>query len=432
MRNAREVCLTALLRVQKDGGYSNIVLDSLLEKSNLSKEDKAFVTRLFYGVIEKKILLDFNISKLSSKPLNKIDADIICILEMGLYQLVFMDNIPDSAAVNESVKLCYFTKKSFAKGFVNAILRNKIRENKQMLLPEITDKNYLSVKVSVDKSITDIFEKQFGREKTVDIFTAFDSEANQYIRVNSNKTDADALIKKLKKYSITAEKCVLKDCLKLSKTANLLKSDEFINGEFYFQDLSCQYSCQALEVEKAKRILDVCAAPGGKSFTLSLMSREAEIISCDVSENRVSLINGGTKRLGLKNIKTAVQDATIFNEKMGTFDRILCDVPCSGLGVISKKPEIRLKKIDENSLFEIQTKILENSSRYLESNGILVYSTCTLNKRENEGVINAFLDNHSDFEPYPLSFLNNGEFTKTFMPDTDACDGFFVSAIRKK
>ena len=421
MKNAREVALAALLRVQRDGGYSNLVLDSLLEKSNLSKEDKAFATRLFYGVIEKKILLDFNISKLASKHINKLDAEIL-----------FMEGVPESAAVNESVKLCYFTKKSFAKGFVNAVLRNKIRENKQMLLPEATDKNHLSVKVSADKSITDIFEKQFGKERTVEIFSAFDEYANVYIRVNTNKTDTDALIEKLKKYSVTAEKCSLKDCLKLNKTANLLKSDEFVSGEFYFQDLSCQYSCHALEAENAKRILDVCAAPGSKSFTLSLLSQTAEVVSCDVSENRVSLIQGGAKKLGLTNIKSTVQDATVFNKDFGFFDRILCDVPCSGLGVISKKPEIRLKKIDENALFETQMNILENASRYLASGGILVYSTCTLNKRENEDVVNAFLSAHSDFESHRLSFAQNGEFTKTFMPDKDGCDGFFVSAIRKK
>ena len=432
MKNAREVALIALLRVQKDGGYSNLVLDSILEKSNLSKEDKSFATRLFYGVIEKKILLDYNISRLATKPVSKLDAEILCILEMGLYQLFFMDNVPDSTAVNESVKLCCFTKKSFAKGFVNAILRSKIRQNKQILLPEEADRSYLSVKISADKSIADIFEKQFGIDKTIEIFSAFDGEANTYIRVNTNKTDADSLIEKLKKYLVTAEKCSLNNCLKLSKAAGLTKSEEFLNGEFYFQDLSCQYSCTALEAKSAKRILDVCAAPGGKSFTLSFLSQNAEVVSCDVSKNRVSLIQGGAKRLGLTNIKPTVQDATVFNEQLGLFDRILCDVPCSGLGVISKKPEIRLKKIDENALFETQMNILENASRYLENGGILVYSTCTLNKRENEDVVNAFLNNYLDFEPHKLSFSENGEFTKTFMPDKDGCDGFFVSAIRKK
>lgn len=432
MKNAREVAITALLRVQRDGGYSNLVLDSILEKSNLSKEDKAFATRLFYGVIEKKILLDYNISKLATKPLSKLDAEILCILETGLYQLLFMDNVPDSAAVNESVKLCYFTKKSFAKGFVNALLRSKIRQNKQILLPEEADKNYLSVKISADKSIADIFEKQFGIEETLEIFSAFDGESNVYIRVNTNKTDVDGLMEKLKKYSIIAEKCSMNDCLKLSKAVSLTKSDEFLNGEFYFQDLSCQYSCMALEAENAKRILDVCAAPGGKSFTISLLSKNAEVVSCDISKNRVSLIEGGAKRLGLTNVKPTVQDATVFNEQVGLFDRILCDVPCSGLGVISKKPEIRLKKIDENALFETQMNILKNASRYLVSGGILVYSTCTLNKRENEDVINAFLNDHPDFEPHTLCFATDGEFTKTFMPNKDDCDGFFVSAIRKK
>ncbi len=432
MKNAREVCLSALLRVEKDKGYSNIVLDSLLSKAEISKEDKAFATRLFYGTLEKQILLDFNLSKLSNKPLDRLDKEILCILRMGLYQLLYMPNIPDSAAVNESVKLCYFTKKSFAKSFVNAALRNKIREGKKVLLPEESDKAYLSVLLSADESITSLFESQFGREKTISIFSAFDSNNSQYVRVNTNKLREQDLIEKLAKNETLACKTDVENCLKIEKSAHLVKTEEFERGEFYFQDFSCQCACKALDVEKAKRILDVCAAPGSKSFTLSQMSQGAEVVSCDISENRVSLIKSGAQRLDIKNIKPTVQDATVFNENLGKFDRILCDVPCSGLGVIGKKPEIRLKKIDLNTLYETQLKILNNSSKYLEKGGVLVYSTCTLNRRENEDVVNAFLKQNADFEPHPLSISENGEFCKTFMPDTDDCDGFFVCSLRKK
>lgn len=432
MKNAREVCLTALLRVEKDKGYSNIVLDSLLSKAAISKEDKAFATRLFYGTLEKQILLDFNLSKLSNKSLSRLDKEILCILRMGLYQLLFMPSIPDSAAVNESVKLCYFTKKSFAKGFVNAALRSKIREGKKILLPEKNDKAYLSVLLSADESITSLFESQFGREKTIGVFSSFDSNNSQYIRVNTNKISEQELIEILTKNGTVACKTNIENCLKIEKSAHLVKTGEFEQGEFYFQDFACQCACKALEVENAKRILDVCAAPGSKSFTLSQMSQGAEVVSCDISQNRVSLIKNGAERLDIKNIKPTVQDATVFNDKLGKFDRILCDVPCSGLGVIGKKPEIRLKRIDPDSLYETQFKILENSGKYLEKGGVLVYSTCTLNRRENEDVVNAFLKENSDFEPYPLSISTNGEFCKTFMPDTDDCDGFFVCSLRKK
>lgn len=428
MKTSRELCLTALLRMEKDEAYSNIVLNALLEKCALSRDEKAFATRLFYGVLENKLLLDFNISLLSSKPISKLDVEILSILRMGMYQLLFMDSVPDSAAVNESVKLCYFTKKISAKGLVNALLRNKLRENKQIKLPQA-----LNEQLSCDKSIAKLLCEQYSEEQTKEIFSAFSKDTKQYIKINAKKIGLPELSNRLKeKGIIISAHPTLSNCAVLDSSGDLAHTDEFKNGLFFVQDLSSQLCAASLEAENAERILDVCAAPGSKTFSLAITAPDsAEIVSCDISENRVSLIEKGRERLSLENVKPTVNDATVFNEKLGQFDRVLCDVPCSGLGVIGKKPEIRYKKIEPDALFSLQYKILETSSRYLKSGGILVYSTCTLNKRENEAVIEKFLKEHDGFAPHTLKISEQGDYKKTFLPHKDNCDGFFVSAIKK-
>lgn len=434
MKTSREICLTALLRMEKDSGYSNLVLKSMLEKSSLNREDKSFVTRLFYGVIEKMKLIDFNISKLSNRPLSKLDPEIVCILRMGMYQLLFMESVPDNAAVDECVKLCTFAKKKSAGGFVNALLRNKIRENKEIMLPKEKDKSYLSIKYSVDESIISLFVKQYGLEKTEKMMKAFSKQPKHYIRVNTNKVSSEELKLKLQKQNIEIIPLEYPlGCCEVVTNANLTELAEFKNGEFFVQDLASQMCAAALSPEGTHRFLDVCAAPGGKSFNMSISSnKESKIVSCDVSKNRLSLIKTSMERLGLKNIETMVQDATVPNEKMGKYDRILCDVLCSGVGIIGKKPEIRYKKVREKELFEPQMNILKTASNYLEKGGILVYSTCTLNKYENENVVLEFLKQNKDFEPCPLPFSENGEFYITLTPDEYECDGFFISSIRRK
>ena len=428
MKTSRELCLTALLRMEKDEAYSNIVLNALLEKCALGREEKSFATRIFYGVLEKKLILDFNISQLLSKPIHKLDTEILAILRMGMYQLLFMDSVPDSAAVNESVKLCYFTKKISAKGLVNAILRNKLRENKEIKIPKA-----LNEALSCDKSIAKLLCEQYSEDEAKEIFAAFSSDTKQYIKINAKKISFSELANLLKEKGIEiVEHPTISNCAEVISSGDVAHTDEFKNGLFFIQDLASQICVDSLFAQNAERVLDVCAAPGSKTFSISISAPDsAEIVSCDVSENRVSLIEKGRERLGLSNVKATVNDATVFNERLGQFDRVLCDVPCSGLGVIGKKPEIRYKKIDPDALFSIQYKILETSSRYLKSGGILVYSTCTLNKRENEAVIEKFLSEHSDFAPHPLKISEQNDYKITLLPHKDNCDGFFISAITK-
>lgn len=431
IKNARQLSLMALMRIEEEKAYSNIVLNSFLEKYNLSFEEKSLATRIVYGIIEKKKLLDYNISLLSKKSVNKLDVDILNILRMGMYQLLFMDNIPPNAAVNESVKLCSFTKKKSASGFVNALLRNKLRQQKRVCLPDRESDLFLPVKYSVDESIVEILIKDFGKEKAESILSAFENEPKQFIKVNTLKVKTEDLIEKLKKQGIEIEE--FKGFLYAKSSKNLLKTKEFSDGEFFIQDMASQMCAKACEGENAERILDVCAAPGGKSFSLAIDSgAKAQVVSCDLSENRVSLIKSGMQRLGLNNVNPIMNDATVFNSELSLFDRVLCDVVCSGIGVMAKKPEIRHKKIEPDALFSVQSKILETSSKYLKEGGILIYSTCTLNKRENQDVIEDFLSKHKDFKPHPLMFLENGSYFKTLLPDEDGCDGFFISAIEKK
>lgn len=414
---SRQICLTALNRIEIDGAYSNITFGALISKEKLSNEEKAFASRLFYGVLEKKRVLDFNIKPFLKRPIEKLDPDVLNILRMGMYQLLFMDSVPDNAAVNECVKLCTFTKKKSASGFVNALLRSKIRDGKELRIPKA-----ISERLSVSESVANLFVNQYGEEKTDKIFAAFEKGLNQYIRVNTEKISVNEFIALLEKENIIAEKI---DELSGALVCNKItaQNELFKKGYFYFQDLSSQYACKALESEDAESILDLCAAPGSKSFTLSLMAKkECKITACDVSENRVSLIKNSLARLEIKNITPIINDATVYNQKLGKFDRVLCDVPCSGLGVIGKKPEIRYKEIDENELFDIQYLILTNGSKYLKDGGVMVYSTCTINKCENEKVVQAFLDKNKDFS---LTFQ------KTFLPDQDNCNGFFVATLKK-
>lgn len=431
MKNERELCLAALIKMFKENGYSNLVLSSLLNKSSLNAAQKSYAARLFYGVLEKKNTLDYNISKYLKKPINKLDLEVLCVLRMGMYELLFMSSVPDRAAINESVNLCLFAKKSSAKGFVNAVLRAKAREGKKVEYPKISDKNYLSVRYNVSDSIVKLLKEQY-KEETEEILKGFEDLSGQYLRVNTNKTDAKSLIEILKNEKVEA-KIVggFEATLKIEGSFDAVNLKSFKDGLFHVQDLSSQICVSALDLKGNESLLDVCAAPGGKSFTAAEILKDGKVLSCDLSQNRVSLIKGGVERLGLNNIEVKIRDAASFDESSPLYDRVLCDVLCSGLGVIFKKPEIRYKEINKKELFSKQLEILNTSSKYLKEGGILVYSTCTLNKCENEEVVDRFLEENREFSKYSVKAFD-GESSKTLLPNKDNCDGFFACALIKK
>lgn len=431
MKTARQTAFEILNKINKDNAYSNLLLDSVLDKSDLSQIDKAFVSVLVYGVVERMISLDFEISLYLKQPFKKLKPQVLTILRMGAYQILFMDKIPSAAAINESVKLTKSNGCTFASGLVNAVLR-KIDTN------GITVTDNLSVKYSAPEWLVKLWCEAYGEDHAIKLLEAALGETDVTVRVNTLLTDSDSLVNKLADEGIYAEKSmVLDNVLDIKNSGPLHKTQSYSDGLFHVQDLASQLCCKALNVKENDIVIDICSAPGGKSFTLSqYMNNTGKIYSCDIHEHRLKLIENSAERLGITNITTFLNDGSVFNDMLPYADKILCDVPCAGLGVIRKKPEIRYKHPDEfDKLPELQYSILCVSAKYLKVGGVLVYSTCSLNPAENEEVINKFLDEHSNFESVRVlpDIERYGEMTDhlTLMPHIHNCDGFFISAVKK-
>lgn len=417
----RQCAFNLLLDFKRKATFSNIALNNALRKNEFSQSDKSYITALFYGVIEKQITIDYQLCVHLRQPLKKLKPEVLVALRMGVYQILFMDKVPDSAAVNESVKLVKKNKSAFAASLVNATLRNVSADG--LILPEKNIENYLSVKYSVSLDIINLWNESYGEETALNILKSFGSKTKTAIRVNTLKINKSDLQKMLEDEEIICEDNKLcENSLLISKSGNLLNNDCFNKGYFHIEDTAAQLAALALEVHEGDRVLDVCAAPGGKTFTVAEIMRSGEIIACDIYEQRLKLIKQGAKRLGIDFIKTVLLNGTEYNGNLGLFDKILCDVPCSGLGTISSKPEIRYKTKEQLDYFpSVQYKILDNAFNYLKPGGTIVYSTCTLNKNENENVINKFKTSHI------CELISE----KTYFPHIDNTDGFFVAVIRK-
>lgn len=421
MANPRKAALNALLRIEKDNAYSNIILGEYLSDGNFSVVDRAFATALFYGVLDRKITLDYVLGSHMPKHFSKIKPYTATVLRLGAYQIMYMDKVPDSAAVNESVNLIKQSKEKFNVSFVNAVLRSISRDGYS--LPDGNDIKSLSIRYSCPESTVKIFTDDYGAETAEKILSEFLKPSTVFIRTNTLLTDDDKLVSVLQKEGISAKPTDIKHCLSVSGKIDFKFSPAFLDGLFHVQDITSQICASKLEAKPGERILDTCASPGGKSFTMAeIMNGNGEIVSCDVSENRVSLISKGAKRLKIGCIKPLVNDASVNNPDFGKFDRILCDVPCSGLGVLRRKPEIKYKQFDDfDNLQKLQYKILTVSSQYLKNGGTLVYSTCTLRKNENEWQVERFITENPDFSLAE---------SVTFLPNEEH-DGFFVAKLIK-
>lgn len=431
MKTARQTAFEILNRIQRDNSYSNLLLDAFLEKSELQQVDKAFASALVYGVAERIITLDYEVSKYLKQPLKKLNPQVLTILRLGAYQILFMNKIPDSAAINESVKLAKKNSVAFAAGLVNAVLR-------KVSLNGISDTDDLSIKYSVPKWLCDLWIRDYGKENTVGILNSLSGPVDTVIKVNTLKTTVEELKVILKDEGFDSfASDLIDDALVVSGSGALHKTNAYSNGLFHVQDTASQLCCSALNVNPGETVLDICAAPGGKSFTLAQnMKNSGKIYSMDLYSQRLDLIKNGAERLGLSNITTLVNDGSVFNECLPQADKILCDVPCAGLGVIRKKPEIRYKESAEvDNLPDLQYSILCISAKYLKKDGLLIYSTCSLNKAENEGIISKFLNEHKNFESVPVlkELKRYDEETDyiTLMPNIHGCDGFFIAGIRK-
>ncbi len=437
MADARLTAVKMLLKMEDSESFSNILLDSVLSEAQLNDRDKAFATALFYGVTERKMTLDYIIRQNSKLPFEKLDKAAVAILRLGLYQLLYMESVPESAAVNESVKLCKKLKLFSAQGFVNGMLRSFVRNGKKVSYLGVDRAERLSVEYSCPRWLVDKWIEEYDVEHTLQALKASVGRPPVYARVNTLKTTADKLITELAKDKITAVKYAgLDDCVILDKTGDIEKTKAFKSGLFHVQDISSQLCCLTLRPVVNETVIDICAAPGGKSFTMAeLMGNNGSLYSLDLHDMRVGLIEDGAERLGIRIIKAKQNDGTKYNSELPQADRVLCDVPCSGLGVIRRKPEIKYKDPAEfRELPDIQRRILETASKYVKVGGTLVYSTCTMSRAENDEVVEAFAEVHPEFSPIvqtvPYASAENS-YKRTYFPDENGGDGFFTASFRR-
>ncbi len=430
MDNPRELAFKSLVKTDTLSVFSNLEINTTLQRASLSESDRGLYTALYLGVLEKKLALDYIIKKYSVTPLEKIGVEEINLLRLGIYQLYFMDKIPDYSAVDECVNLA--SKKT--KGFVNAILRAFIRDGKNVDFPK---EKWLRVSImqSFPMDLINLLIDSYGEEIAYQLLSSTEGEHHLALRVNTLKITVNEALYKIKQFDAEANVSALAhDIIRSSVSITQIK--ELIdNGIVFIQDEASRICSMAVGAMPNERILDACACPGGKSFSMSIdMENKGEVLSCDLHENKLSLITKGAKRLGIDIISVKEQNGKVENsELINSFDRVLCDVPCSGLGVILKKPDIKYKDIESiNNLPSVQFDILSNCSKYVKNGGILVYSTCTINKKENEDNVNRFLCENDSF--VLDSFIVGDkqiDGMHTFFPHIEKTDGFFIAKMKR-
>lgn len=444
INKAREIALKALYKIEKEDAYSNIALNQVLkENKNIDERDVGLISELVYGTITWKLTLDEIIKKYSNIKLKKISVWILNILRMGIYQIIFLDKIPKSAAVNESVNLAKRYGHKSSSNFVNAILR-KVSVNDYKELEEIKDdKERISKTTSMPMWIIEELLKQKDIKEVEEICKNSNLKPNTSIRINKLKTDKKDFEEILKGRKIEYLEGSLEDFVVLKKIKNIENIDLFKEGFFTVQDEGAGLIVDVLAPKEGECILDACSSPGGKTtYIAEKMKNKGKIKAWDIHEHRVKLVQNAAKRLGINIIQAKTQDATEFNQDLvGKFDKILLDVPCLGLGVIKRKPDIKWKrkKEDIEEITKIQKAILNNCSKYLKKNGELVYSTCSILREENEDIIEEFLNENSQFEfckenekKYE-NIVIFGEKDKyiNIYPSMEN-DGFFICKLRKK
>lgn len=443
MSNPRNTALNVLMKIEQDNAYSNIALNNAIRENKLSGVDSSFVSALVYGVLERKITLDYIIKQYSKIPLRKIELKTKMILRLGILQLLFMDKIPESAAVNESVNLAKKHKLQKSSGFINGILRSITRSEEKYKLPDKSDKVlYYSVKYSAPQELVKLWINSYGELNTEQLLKSLGGRPKICARVNTLKIDKNSLIAELAKENVKAEEIpFLENAVSLTETGSIERLSAYKSGKLHIQDASSQLCVDFLSPKSREVLLDICSAPGGKSFTAAqYMGDRGKIFACDLYDHKLKLISDGAKRLGIHSIVTLKRDGASSDVSLPLADKILCDVPCSGLGILSRKPEIRYKdNLITEDLPELQYKILCQSAQYLANGGRLVYSTCTLNPAENNKNALRFLEEHPDFYGVKLSLppqinraIDENDYEITLMPHTSGTDGFYIAVFGKK
>lgn len=422
MDSGRRTAFQILLEVEEEKAFSNLSSNKYIKQNN--PENPAFVRELVYGVLSNKLLLDYYLNLLISSGIEKVKKREKTLLRMGLYQLKFMKNIPQYAAVNETVSLA----KSLCRGregFINGVLRGYIKKQGELQLPCDDTDEILSVKYSFSPWIIKMWKKQYGQESTIKLMEASNSRPVLCIRVNLMKTTVEELSHLLSEKGMVVDKGRYSDIVLYVSGSNILDLEEYKKGLFSIQDETSVLACQYLEPRPGDLVIDTCASPGGKTSAIGeMMDNRGKIISCDIYPHKLELIKKQADRLGITIIETKLLDGIKGDKALsGKADKVLVDAPCSGLGVIRKKPEIKYKEQkDIQKLIKVQSDILNNASYYVKPNGVLLYSTCTINKDENDEQIEKFIKTHEDFEIL---------YEKQFLP-TDGLDGFFICKMMKK
>lgn len=436
MKNPREVAVKGLINLRRSGTWPDLFLKQ--EARDMSPEDGGLCAEILYGTIENISLLDFYIDHFSSMRLKKIMPQVLDILRMTTYQIVFLDRVPASAAVNEGVKLVKKYAYS-AEKFANGLLRTISRSTHE--LPQVPKEDfaqYLSVQYSHPKWFAKEMIQALGKEEAEALLVANNGRPPVVARVNTLKTTVTELLFALEEEGIKATKYdAVSNVIVFDKGGNPADTRLFKAGHYYIQDVAGQLAVLALEAKRGETVLDLCAAPGGKSLIAAQeMHNEGKVLSFDLHEHKLNLIADNAKKYGTTIVVAKQLDSTVYQGDYAQIaDKVICDVPCSGMGVIRKKPDIRFKELEElESLYDTQYAILCNGAKYLKPGGRLVYSTCTVREQENGAILQRFLKEHGNFELVPLNLQTKvvQEGYTTLYPHRDGCDGFFIATVRKK
>ncbi len=437
--SARDTALRVLSAGRTASAWADASLKAQLQRDGLSGAEAALATRMVYGVLQNQALLDFYLGAYCTQKVGHLQPPLADILRLGAYQILFLDKVPDRAAVNESVELAKRNKRGQAAGLVNAVLR-KVSLNKDTLpsIPRRDEAQYLSVRYSHPKWLVKRLLTLLGREEAEAFLVADNGIVPLTVQVNTLKTTAEDLAAELTAAGVTAAPHPwVPDCLELSGSGDLTALEAFQTGKFFVQDPAAKLVSLISAPKKGQRVIDVCAAPGGKSFGAAIaMEDRGEVLACDLHENKLSRIEAGAARLGLKSIWDFAADGTVFRPEWAeSADVVLVDAPCSGLGIIRKKPDIRYKSPDDLfTLTVAQSTILENAARYVKPGGTLIYSTCTILPEENGQVVDGFLSGHPEFSretftlPAPMG-EQPGELT--LWPHRHGTDGFYICRLRR-
>ncbi|KMT21453.1 16S rRNA (cytosine(967)-C(5))-methyltransferase RsmB [Clostridium cylindrosporum] len=439
---ARYVAVKTLFDIESKGAYSNLKLNYYFKKYELEPSDRGFSTEILYGTIRWKKRLDYIIKKFSKIKIKKISVWTLCCIRTAIYEIYFLDRVPDFATVNQAVEMTKVKEPRDA-SFVNGILRTILRNRDEFYNIKIQNKiQKMAVEYSQEEWFVQKLIKDFGEKTAKNIMEKSNKTPMLTLRVNTLKTSREYLSDILIEKGCKVELGKVQDSIKVKGLSSLEKSEEFLNGLFTVQDESSMLAAICLSPNEGDKVIDLCSAPGGKStYMAQIMKNIGEINSFDIHEHKLNLIKDSAERLGINIIKEKLFDSTIFNEEYLDYaDKVLVDVPCSGLGIIRKKPEIRwnIKEEDIISLTKIQREILKNASKYVKPKGEIVYSTCTITKEENEDIIEDFLKENNNFEmvdisefvPFNIDSAKKGYIK--LLPGIYDTDGFFIAKLRRK